>query len=119
MRLPVAFLLFANVALYSCKKLGEIKFDKHLWTKTDPGFPPTERMKMVDDLTKNYKLTGIRYTELRQLLGEYDFKDSASVGYQLVIDYGHDIDPVYSKDLTFELTKDSVVKTWKIIEWKK
>ncbi len=39
--------------------------------------------------------------------------------YDIDIDYGSDIDPVYSKTLTFQFDKDSIVKTFEVKEWNK
>ena len=34
-------------------------------------------------------------------------------------DYENDIDPVYTKDLTFTFSRDSIITTFKLVEWKK
>ena len=104
--------------LFSCNDFGQAKFDKVKWmTKDDIEFP--FRNKMLKDLMTNYKLTGIKYSEVIKLLGEPNFSDSASFAYQVIEDYGRDIDPVYTKNLDFEFDKDSVITSYKIVEWKK
>src|SRR5574338_1582103 len=107
------------IVLFSCNAIEE-KFDKAKWIqKEDAGQTSSYRKKMLKDLTSNYKLTGIKYSELIQLLGAPNLKDSSSLGYDIVIDYGHDIDPVYTKTLDFTFSKDSTITSFKVEEWKK
>jgi hypothetical protein len=87
--------------------------------KGDANFPPRDREKMLRDLFSNYKLVGIKYSDLTKLLGTPDNGDSVSVSYEIELDYGFDIDPIYSKDLYFFISKDSVVTSYEIKEWKK
>jgi hypothetical protein len=74
---------------------------------------------MVEDLIVNYKLIGLTKNKLKTILGSPDFNEDLEISYSLDIDYGTDIDPVYHRYLTFELTKDSVVKKYQIKEWRK
>ena len=74
---------------------------------------------MLTDLTTNYKLTGLKYSQLIDLLGIPDSKDSSSLSYKIIVDYGNDIDPVYAKNLDFTFSKDSVITSFNIDEWKK
>jgi hypothetical protein len=98
----------------------EAKFDKFKWNnQLDPAFPPPYRSKMVADLTTSYKLIGFKYSQLIELLGIPDNKDSSSLSYKIVVDYGHDIDPIYTKSLDFSFSKDSIVTSFKFNEWKK
>jgi hypothetical protein len=113
------FLLFITLTgLFSCKDFGQIKYDKGKWmTKDDMEFP--YRNKMLKDLTTNYKLVGLKHREIIILLGEPNYSDSSSFAYQVIEDYGSDIDPVYTKNLDFEYNKDSIITAFKIAEWKK
>jgi hypothetical protein len=98
--------------------LGQIKFDKGKWlTKDDMEFP--YRNKMLKDLTTHYKLVGLKYNEIINLFGEPNYHDSNSVVYQVIEDYGSDIDPIYTKNLNFKFNKDSIITAFKIEEWKK
>lgn len=118
MLLRKRILLIALIGLFSCKDFGQIKFDKSKWTaKDDMEF--TYRNKMLKDLTTNYKLVGLNHSEIINLLGEPNYSDSISLAYQIIEDYGSDIDPVYTKNLDFEFDKDSIITTFKIVEWKK
>lgn len=112
--------LFLVIVLYllSCDK--QIKFNKAKWSeKTDPVFPSYYRAKMLRDLVQNYKLTGLSCAQLRERLGNADYIDSNSVHYRISVDYGGDIDPVYTKDLVFTYSKDSLITEFKVMEWKK
>ena len=111
------YLLILVSALASC---NQMRFDKIEWNKSDdPGFTPPNRKRMLKDLTKNYKLTEIKYSSLINLLGRPNYADSTSLSYDIEVDYGTDIDPVYTKILDFIFDKDSIIKSWKIEEWKK
>ncbi len=76
---------------------------------------------MIDDLINNRQIKGLKYQELVKLLGEPQRNwqsDSNQYYYQIVEDYGMDIDPVYTKNLMIRL-RDSVVCEIKLQEWKK
>jgi outer membrane receptor for ferrienterochelin and colicin len=119
MKQVVIFLFFFLILFPSCSS-GEMKFDKAKWEiREDAGLPSSYRKKMLNDLTTNYKLVGIKYSQLVDFLGEPNLKDSISLGYDIVIDFGHDIDPVYIKTLKFSFSKDSVISSFKIVEWEK
>lgn len=97
------------------------KFNKAEWAKqsSDPQNYPA-RNNMLKDLTKNHKLIGLTYWELVGLLGypeHSDYMDTDTYYYTIQTDYGFNIDPVYIKNLEFQL-KDSVVVDYKIKEYK-
>lgn len=105
--------------LFSCNK-KELKFDKSKWNEqTDPLFPSSYRLKMINDLTSNYKLIGLKYSQLIGFLGVPDNQDKSTSSYNIVIDYGSDIDPVYIKELDFIFSKDSVITSFKVHKWKR
>lgn len=112
---------FIFVFLSSCDgSKKQIKFDKNKWNEqADPLFPSSFRSQMLTDLTTSYKLKGLKYSELIELLGVPDAKDSSSLSYKIMVDYERDIDPVYTKNLDFSFSKDSVVTSFKVNEWKK
>lgn len=74
---------------------------------------------MLKDLTTNHKLLGLNCAQLVKYLGGPDYKEANLITYRIAVDYGNDIDPVYSKDLIFFYSKDSVITSFKIEEWKK
>lgn len=106
--------------LISCESYKKFKFDTNKWNQqTDPLFPSSYRSMMLRDLTSNYKLVGFKYSEIIKLLGIPDYKDSNSLSYKIAVEYGHDIDPVYTKNLNFMFSGDSVITSFKVEEWKK
>ncbi len=111
-------LLSISFVLFSCK--NDIKFEKTSWNqKDDLNYP--NREKMLEDLTKNHKLKGMSYSKLIDLLGlpeNYSDEEFNTVTYNLVTEYGSDIDPVYIKNLEIKLAKDSIVENYKTVEIK-
>lgn len=111
----LSIIVFIVCSLYETG--NNIKFDKDKWTEVaDPLFPSVYRPKMLSDLTTNYKLIGMKYSNLIELLGVPDFKDSISLSYKIVVDYKDDIDPIYTKSLDFTFSKDSTIISFKINE---
>jgi hypothetical protein len=102
--------------LFACNQ--QMKFEKSKWRlKDDMEYP--YRDEMIRDLTMNNKLTWMKYAQLNELLGEPNFSDTMSVTYKVLEEFGFDIDPVYSKNLTFFLSPDSTILSFEINEWKK
>jgi hypothetical protein len=115
-RLTVILVLI--LVFFAC---NNIKFEKSGWMyKGDLGMYPN-REKMLKDLIENNKLKGLTYRELIEKIGPHEDFESGydtCILYGIVIDYGWDIDPVYTKDLEFKLNKDSIVVDYEIKEWK-
>ena len=106
------------VTMNACE--GDMKFDREKWDdQKDPAFPSVYRKRMVGDLTTQYPLKGMKYDSLVQLLGIPDDKDSVSLTYKIVEEYGKDIDPVYTQNLEFQFSKDSTITSFKLQEWRK
>lgn len=110
-------LLFLIIGITSCNY--QLKFDKKAWNTKDDILPCPCRKHMIEDLTKNYKLIGIKSDVLENILGKADGEDSVSLCYYLIVDYGNNIDPVYTKALIFYLNKDSIVNKFEVKEWEK
>ena len=116
----VAFYFWCAFILLISACTNEIKFDADLWKKDDdPLFPPSERVDMVNDLITNHRLQGLTYAQLTTLLGKPNIRDSGLIIYHVVIDYGKDIDPVYTESLAFKISTDSIVTSFRIKEWRK
>ena len=113
----MATLLILVLALASCDT--QIKFDKKAWRTKNDIYPCECREQMIEDLTKNHKLIGLKNSELTRLLGTPDLQEDLNIHYDLVIDYGSDIDPIYKRTLFFTLNRDSTVKEYQISEWNK
>ncbi|MGE5518902.1 MAG: hypothetical protein ACM3VS_03165 [Candidatus Dadabacteria bacterium] len=109
-------LIAFTIILISCNQ--QSKFDKTKWaTGGNMEFP--YRTSMLKDLTMNYKLVGLKYSELIVLLGQPQYHDGTlSIGYEIDTHYDV-IDPVYNKKLVFTFNKDSVITSYKVNEWKK
>lgn len=106
------------IFITSCNQ--NIDFEKTKWCEqTDPIYPSIYRPLMLKDLTTNHKLLGLNCAQLVKYLGNPDDKEANSITYSIAVDYGNHIDPVYSKNLTFFYSKDSVITSFKIAEWKK
>lgn len=118
-KMRLLFIISFLLSISSCKN-DKLRFDKTKWDlREDPAFVSPYREKMIDDLVLNYKLTNIKYSELRQLLGAPEIIESSSVVYTISEYYGTDIDPVYSKSIEFKLSADSIITSYEIKEWKK
>lgn len=96
-----------------------MKFDKEKWRDGDAGIYPY-RDAMLNDLL-SHPVKGMTYKELTELVGEPNRSDANvdSPYYDIITDYGSDIDPVYCKTLTIYLNKDSVITGYRVDEWKK
>ena len=114
-------IIFLSLALtlLSCQR--QQKFDKAKWAEVADLMTFPNRKYMIDDLIKNYQLKGRKYNEIVKLLNEPQSKldSTLQIFYDINVDYGWDIDPVYSKTLNISFNKDTVVKSFQVIEWKK
>lgn len=101
-------------------------FEKNGWqTKYDGDYP--NRDAMVQDLLDHHKLTGLTTRSITDLLGEEDHFVLADMPhlnamnymtYQILEDFGRDIDPVHTKYLVLEFNTDSIVTKVELLEWK-
>ncbi|AOW18411.1 hypothetical protein LPB03_13525 [Polaribacter vadi] len=100
--------------------IKETEFNKQKWNDQTDGFYEN-RKNMVKDLLKNHLTKGMKYSQLTELIGEPEnyanLKDN-TVAYRIMENYGWNIDPIETKILKIELTKDSLVKKYKIEHWK-
>jgi hypothetical protein len=117
----IAIVTISSFVIIGCNDRNEdMKFEKNKWSaQTDPAFPPEYRPRMLTDLTQNYQLRGLKYSEVTNLLGIPDSKDSNSLTYKIIVEYRADIDPVYTKDLHIYFSKDSIITSFDVKEWKK
>ena len=112
------FVLLVLICLAFLLACNRMKFNKEKWNGvSDIGFPTIYRKQMLHDLVTNHKWLGLTYKELINYLGSADAVESNAVYYKIIVDYGSDIDPVYTKDLVFTLSIDSVVQKVQIVEW--
>ena len=100
----------------ACKP--SVKFDRQKWTyKSKTEF--LYRDEMLSDLVRNQLRTGLQYSQLTQLLGKPDDVnlDEHRVFYEIPIK--QEVGPIHGKHLTIELTIDSTVAEYQIVEWTK
>lgn len=75
------------------------------------------REAMVQELTENYKLVGLSFDELVDLLGRPQnvaALDSNKIYYEIVVEFGWNIDPERVEYLVFEMNEDSIVTAFEI-----
>src|SRR4051812_15554164 len=109
------FILLSFILLsFSCERAQgrEQKFDRTRWAEVGDLMIFPNRKYMINDLLKNFQLKGKKYSEIIELLGQPQSKlhGSLNVFYNIDIDYGSDIDPVYSKTLMLQFNRDTVVQ---------
>ena len=114
----LAAILFPGLFLSACKK--QSAFDKDKWAyRGDMEFPYRE--EMLTDLLESHPLRGLSYSQLINTLGKPDQVGSTNyqVNYDILTEYGSDIDPIHSKLLEISLSTDSMVTGHKVQEWTK
>lgn len=120
MRQGLTILTFIFSLFFASCGVEQKKFDKNTWNDMDD-IMYANRESMISDLMENHLRQGMTYKEVVELLGKpenYANIKSNTIGYEIMVDYGWDIDPVKGKTLYIELTKDSTVNDFKLEEWK-
>lgn len=115
-RFVISIIILTTIA--SCGDL--IKFDSKKWKiEEDLEFYPY-REEMLNDIIDNKLFIGMSYTEAIDSLGKpnnYGNSDSTKLYYTIVVDYGKNIDPVYTKHLVLKMNQDSIISEMKILEF--
>ena len=115
------YFLFIGTTLILNSCQSEQKFDKAKWAEVADLMTFPNRKYMINDLIKNYQLKGKTYNEIIEFLGQpqsgMDFDHE--VYYDIDVDYGSDIDPIYTKTLTLGFSKDSITQKVVVQVWKK
>jgi outer membrane protein assembly factor BamE (lipoprotein component of BamABCDE complex) len=107
-----------SLCFISCE-VEQNKFDKNTWNDMDD-IMYANRESMISDLMTNNLRQGMTYMEVVELLGKpenYANIKSNTIGYEIMVDYGWNIDPVKGKTLYIEFTNDSKVNDFKLEEW--
>jgi hypothetical protein len=115
----ILFIVITSL-LNSCVSKSQ-KFDKIKWNESEDGFY-LHRENMVEDLTKNYLKSATKYERIIFLLGQpenLNDEEENTISYELMTDFGWDIDPVEVKTLKIKISKDSTLLNYKIEHWKK
>ena len=111
--------IFLISVLASCGN-QQMEFDKKKWNERDDIFY-VYREKMATDLMKNHLKIGMTMNDVLNHLGNSENHQNNSpntIGYEIMVDYGWNIDPQNGKTLFIEFTNDSVVKNFRLDEWK-
>jgi len=112
-------LLILVLILSSCG-VKEEKFNSQMWKEMD-GNSYSKREPFVNDLMKNHLYKGMNYRKIIEILGKPEIfgeNEKSRIGYILHIDYDM-IDPIQGKDLIVDLSEDSTVTNYRIVEWEK
>lgn len=112
---PVLILL---LIISSCG-VDEKNFDKLTWNDRDDIYY-ANRESMVKDLMENHIKLGMSYEQVIELLGKpenFANMKTNTIGYEIMVDYGWNIDPVEGKNLYFEFSKDSIVIDFQLEHW--
>ena len=117
MRLIYIFALLTM--LTSCD--SELKFDSKKWKEYGDLDTYPYRELMIRDIVDSKKLVGQKYQTVIDSLGQpetWTIERENELWYSVVIDYGSDIDPVYTKHLTLTMAADSTIDKVEIREWR-
>ena len=98
----------------------QMEFEQSKWNKSFDGFYEY-RENMVQDLMENHLEKGMEFKKVIELLGEpgnYQNKKENEITYEIMVDYGWNIDPMEGKELYIEFDKDSTVTDFKLKHWK-
>lgn len=99
---------------------GNRKFNPNEWNDRVDFFY-AHRESMIDDLLKNHLKKGMSYAQVIGMLGNPDseFTDSPfTLSYEIMVDYGWNIDPQKGTTLIIELAPDSTVGSFRLEKWK-
>lgn len=97
-----------------------MEFDKSKWNERFDGFYEY-RENMVQDLMENHLEKGMELKKVFELLGEpgnYQNQEEKEIIYEIMEDYGWNIDPMETKELYIKFDKDSIVTQFKLKHWK-
>ncbi len=106
--------------LTSCE--NQLKFDSKKWNEYQDLEVYPYRELMLRDIVDNKRLLGLKYQSIIDSLGlpeKYIDKAENELWYLVTVNYGTDIDPVYTKHLTLTVNGDSIVDKVEVKEWRK
>jgi KaiC/GvpD/RAD55 family RecA-like ATPase len=104
--------------LTSCDK--QLDFDSTKWKEHGDLDQYPFRESMLRDVLENKKFIGQKYKLVCDSLGQPELwtdKRENELWYSVTVDYGSDIDPVYTKHLVLTMDIDSTITNAEIREW--
>ena len=113
------FVILTILFLLTSCGVKEMEFDKSKWNKRFDGFYEY-RENMVQDLMENHLEKGMEIKKVIELLGEpgnYHNKKENEIIYEIMVDYGWNIDPMEGKELHIEFDKDSILTNYNLVHW--
>lgn len=119
-KIQIALLtLILTLAFYACRDKN-IPFNKNGWNEDADGEPcPPLRNLMLDDLLSNHKLKDLTFHELILKLGNPDnhqFTEPNLFRYEISVDYTT-ANMACIKALDFYLSEDSIISSWKVVQF--
>lgn len=114
-----ALILFLSTVIISCNS-KETEFNETKWSKQRDGSYQYREM-MTADLIANHLHKGMHHDEIVKLLGQpenYSDLDANTIAYEIMVDYGWNIDPVETKTLILRFSSDSLYAGGEVKHWK-
>lgn len=97
----------------------QMEFDKSKWNERFDGFYEY-RENMVKDLMENHLEKGMELKKVIELLGEpCNYHNEKEISYEIMVDYGWNIDPMEGKELYIKFSNDSIVTDFRLKHWKR
>lgn len=124
------FIFISFIALSISTPTGctdkSVSFTKEKWNEWDGHY--YSRKYLINDVLNNHLKKGMAYSEVINLLGETHYKNTSDgldtndsllrISYEIDVEYKFlDIDPYKGKDLVIVFRKDSLLSSFKLIDW--
>lgn len=109
----ILFLMGILCTLASCKE----RFNSARWKVEEDLRTFPHREAMVEDILASRTLLGLPYSQVIDSLGPPSGVIDNKMYYSIEVDYGTDVDPVYTRDLVVVFNTDSLATDVTTEEW--